>query len=493
MADSPPDDGGSGPQDGVPDLGLPPRYAYQSHAPNSLGWWSQADGAEPPAAAQRPVDSDADPERALRLPLVPVEERHRVVLPPQTPWPIDGPPFALVRKEETMGRYVAPYLAPYLEPYNFVVPHEHLATVSPHGPGYDELAPGAAMQWLASWHQLTMSSDHVVRPSLAWVARVLSVILWCTQPRLDATRAMYGVVDGRPPDDELLLRLCRVGAIVGGGNLHALVCLAWFCVVDVSRRLAAALRACSERVAPDDLGLCVDRQLRDALAGVGAVPGHPLQLWSARSETLSSPFPHFVWGRRRPVLIADSCIGTLDALGALSSGQSRDRMRVPSQVDGNVRRGYWDDILRRNMHVYSDFSRRALRSAVLALRLVLHVAYRTAVYYAYGPAWDPRDPPHAYYPVLDRLAAAPVHRLHVMFDEFGARCSLARPVLWTLEAELYRTVMHLAPSAVHKYWGVPLGRPDSYDRAGALCLAGAYYIRIPIVPPSPPPGSPPAA
>ena len=39
---------------------------------------------------------------------------------------------------------------------------------APHGPGYDELGAGAAMQWLAAWHQLTMSS----RPCRSPVARV---------------------------------------------------------------------------------------------------------------------------------------------------------------------------------------------------------------------------------------------------------------------------------------------------------------------------------
>ena len=293
MADTLPPDGPgsvpSSPSGGVPDLGLPVRYAYQATAPYSLGWWSEPDGAEPPAAAQRPVESQADPERALRLPLVPIEERHEVALPAKTPWPIHGAPFALLRKEETMGRYVGWYLAPYLEPYNFVVPQAQLATVAPHGPGYDELGAGAAMQWLATWHQLTMSSDHVVRPSLAWVARVLSVLLWCTQPRVDSNAG--DVQRGRRPSARRRVAACACVASArspGGGNLHAMVCLAWFSVVDASRRLAAGparvSRTCRRRTISGFASTvsCATRWL--VWARFRAIRS---QLWSARSEALS--------------------------------------------------------------------------------------------------------------------------------------------------------------------------------------------------------------
>ena len=478
---------------GPPHTELGERYAYQPRPPHSLGWWSEPDGTDPPAAAQRPVDSGAPAERALRLPLVPSSERMRVALPPATVWPIDGAPFEHVRWEETLGKHVAPYMAPYLQPYDLVVDQSSLHAVGPLGPGYDDLAVGAAVQWLAAWHGLYLSPEHVVRPTLAWIARVLSVVAWAMQPRLDLHRAMYQVVDGVPPADEHLLRLCRVGAIVGGGNLHAMVCLSWAAVVHSSRRLAAALRACPERMAADEVGLGIDQPLRDALAGLGAIPGHPLARWSSRREALSSPYVHFVWGRRRPAQIADACLATLRSLAALGAGQSRDRSRLPSKFTGPVRESQWDDLLRRNMHVYSDFSRRALGSVVTALRLLLHVTYRTLVYYTHSGAWDPRDPPHAYVPALERLQVAPVHALHVVFDQFAEQCALPRPVLWTLEAELYRTVAHLAPSAIGTWWAVPSDRPDSFDRAGAFCPAGAYYIRIPIVPPSALPSAAPSS
>ena len=468
----------------VPDLGLEPRYAYAEVPPHALGWWSEPDGTEPPPAAQRGVESDADPECALRLPMVPFDERLRVPLPAKTVWPIDGAPFALSSKEELFGRYLGPYLAPYLSPYQLVVLHEYLATIGPHGPSYDDLNPGAPMQWLVAWHTFGLGGDHAVRPTLAWVARVLSVVWWSAQPRIDLKPEHYDAVDGVLPDDERLLRLCRGGAVVGGGNLHAMICLAWYAVVDLSRRLLPALRGCPERLPRDESGFGFDARLRDALAGVGAVPAHPLSEWSQRREALSSPYPAALWGQRYPIQLAQAQVATFGALSALASGQSRDRRKVPSAVTGTVRRAQWDDLLRRNIYVYSDFSLRALGSAVLALRLVLHVAYRALVYFGYGDTWDPRDPPHAYCSVLECLRDAPVHRMHVMFAEFAERCALSRPVLWALEADLYRTAGHLAPFALERYWGVPADRPDSHERAGAFCPAGAYYIRIPLVPPS---------
>ena len=469
--------------DAVPDLGLPPRYQYREDPPNAFGWWSDPDGSDPPAAAQRALQSDAAPERALRLPLVPLPERLFAPLPAPATWPVTGASFAFTGTEEFLGAYLGAYLAPYLAPYAFVVSHADLATVGVHGPAYDDMNPGAALHWLHSWHQLAMGDVHTVPSTLAWVARVLSVVLWCVQPRIDLSVAEYDVTAGHVPGDEALLRLCRPGAVVGGGNLHATICLGWYAVVDASRRLSAALRNCPERLSADDAGLGVDAALRDALGGLGAVPGYSLAAWSSRSEALSSPYPHALWGQRRPVQFAQAQVDTLLALSALAGGQSRDRAKVPSVFTRLPRARAWDDHLRRNIHVYSDFSRRALGSVVAALRLVLHVAYRALVYYGYGPAWDPRDPPSAYCGALDRLRDAPVHRLHTVFDEFARRCALPRSVLWTLEAELYRTAARLAPAALRQHWGVPPDRPDSYDRAGALCPAGSYYIRIPLMEP----------
>ena len=383
---------------------------------------------------------------------------------------------------------MAPYLASYLRVDPYVINHEELARVPAHVPGFDALARGSALAWLLRrWHVHYLGGEaprqYFMSASFAWVTRLLSIVNWSIQPRVDQSWERYR--SDAPPALPNLDARRIVGRCVfaGGGNLHALICLAWYVVVDAARELLGAYERCPERLEGERGSLAVDRGLRAALAGLGPVPAYPLAAWYRAPFPQTAPFPELLWRQRRAAQHAQGLVRTLRSLYALCGGTTSNRARRPSLIRGRIATREWDDRLRRNVHVYSDACRRLLGSAVGATRLLGHIVYRTYLCYRHGELWDPRDPPVAYLSTLKALATAPIERIHTLPDELAEDAMLPRWLVWELEAIFDRHAAALAPSAVHHFWGVPPDRPDSMDRVGALCPAGSYYLRIPIVTP----------
>ena len=454
------------------------RYAYQEARPYSLGWWTEFGGVEPPVEVQCPAGSEPVGERAVRVDVPRLDERPGVVTPNPLPWPVPGAPFALLDVREYLGTYVASYLRDEVGPWDMRVDPVAFDRQSRHGPARTSMLPGAAVHWLGLWHSIRVEGGGHLTSTLAWVTRVLSIVLWSVQPRVDATLASLGVVDGQAPSDVLRARFGSRFIVVPGGNLHALICLAWYAMADAAGPLLEAFAACPKRLPAEPGRLGVDARLRGALAGLGAVPGHPLGGWSSAPGSLVEPYPEFAWGARRAAQVAHDHGASLRSLELLATGRSKDRGRVPSSLAGRVRAAQWDDLARRNLHVYSDFCRRLLRATVESLRVMNHVVYRACAFYSHGALWDPRESPHAYCTALENLRQAPLHNLHLGCAQFADLCLLPRALLLHLEADLQRHVAAVGPIALHQYWGVPPGRPDSVDRAGALCPGGAFYWRF---------------
>ena len=478
MADQVPRDGeeAGGPE-------VPSRYAYDKTSSKAIGWWSEGDGIDPPAAVQHPRDAVLEPERAFRLPVIAAPVEARAVLPADAGWPVGAAPFSFAEKEEVLGVWLATYLHPYIGPFDAQYDVDELSRIPVHGPAYDDLNSGAALEWLGTWFRMFVGDPVPVKPTLAWVARLLGCFLWSVEPRTDLTIYDYDSSSAQARGDVALARMLARCAVVGGGNLDVLLCLTWYAIADAAKALRVALRRCPQRVDNGyESGLGVDPQFAAALAGIGAVPATDLVDWSARPASFGAPIMEPLWGKRRPTLYAQTLGDSLVALSALAAGTSSDRARSPTQFSSSPRARVWDMHMRRNIHVYSDFSLRMLRVTVGALRLVLHVAFRASLFYSHGPSWDPRDPPSGYCTALDRLAGAPVHGLHTWFDRFARQCSLPRAILWRLEVEFYRHGLEVAPRAVADYWGVPPDRPDGFGRAGALCPADSFYVRFPVQP-----------
>lgn len=424
--------------------------------------------AVPGTEAQRPA---APMGPALHEPFVPYPGPPEGVADTPFGWPRQIHAFRFA----TFGDFVGAYLAPSHWVSREYVPPE-VRTRPPDGLGetplaVSALADGEALFRLLKWGSVPGPDGQSLAPSLAWVTRVLSVLYWVACPR-------EGVGREEVPLPMMGARVRASFLVCPGGNLHALMVLAWRAVRDAAAALVVALEQ-----DPDPGEVYETRYpplVRSALGGLGPIPGYPLRFWSGVREAneLLLRYPSFQWGQKSPASMAQRAVMRLETLrDRLTSPSSHRRYRFESfrkfrTFDSRLN---WDQTIGHNLAVYGVVCSRVLAETVIAVRVLGHVVHLLRVLHGYGS--DPvRHRPKRWVSVLRHLAEAEISVLDTFFEDVVRASRIPAPWLWHAEHELEYLVVRLAPIALARVWGIPYNEPDSLDRAGASCPCNGRYF-----------------
>ena len=321
----------------------------------------------------------------LRAPLVPSFVRPLDLAHPRLPWPIEDAAFGFQSYEDLLGVYVAMSYGVRLR-----------------GPDVDLLAPapsdlrtrplivsklpdGAALANVLRWGSMPGSDGLPVEPSFAWVCRVLSLIHWASCPRtlVDSDEVTYLPATA--------LRFYSRCMIVPGGNLHALVALAWRSVRDSAEELANAIEHRPGRIPEpleDGVPPYYPARLGSALAGLGPVPAYPLTQWSRLTtlDELASAFPVFIWGKRSISSKARQTVHRLSGLRATVFSKEAHRAHRFESIRNDHGLHNWYRLVGHNVDAYSLACSRLLTHTVTAVRIMCHIVHRLRVRYAYPSA-----------------------------------------------------------------------------------------------------------
>ena len=447
----------------------------------------------------------------------------------RVPWPLAGLPFPFDDIMMMYGAYLGVAPTPdYAPPAPAVALQPCRKRVDPNDvcTGKDAIPPlDALLAWLTMPVRVPdVDRDQYAVPTFAWPTRLLSVLAWLGRDS-ETYRLRNGHGVGYVPGMRHIAR----PAVIPGGHLDALLQLSLRVVRDAAGPLHDALSEAGLlqavgivpragkpprllddaiaglgpvpgapldgwsvlRVVRDAAGPLHDalseagllqavgivpragkppRLLDDAIAGLGPVPGAPLDGWSVLRELRKGASARRVysWGWAQPAVcaselqrLADQLLAAVDP--ALHDKHSPFAFHPAHRLRSHGEQvGVWTE-------TYLLVCARWLRLVTLAARVLLHNVYLALLVY-HGP---PNLRYNAVYRMgwadaLTTLAQLPVDGFTGFATALADRAQLPPEVPWFLEREFEHLTARYARLALAIVWGVTPDIEDRLDNAGVL-------------------------